>query len=107
VVLPTLAQCAATPTTAGCTLILPAAIAAATPVTQIQAAVITTLPAPPTANLITGNSGNAGTAGAFTANSDDKSADQKSDGASVSGTSENSSTKPGTTNDAAKKMYCN
>jgi hypothetical protein len=107
VVLPTLAQCTAIPTTAGCTLVLPAAIAATTPVAQIQAAVITTLPARPTVNLITGNTGNTGTAGTFTANSDDKTADQKSDGGSGSGTNGNTATKPGITNDAAKKMYCN
>jgi hypothetical protein len=101
VVLPTLAQCAATPTAAGCTLILPAAIAITPHVAQVEA--IVTVALNTTVNIIA----TPGIAKLPAPMSDDKNTDAKSDGAPASGTSENSSTKPGVTNDAAKKMYCN
>jgi filamentous hemagglutinin family protein len=102
VVLPTLAQCAATPTAAGCSVVLPSAIVTTTPVAQVEATVTVALNT--TVNLI----GAPGTVKPLPVpKSDDKSSDANSDGGSGSATNGNSSTKPGTTNDAAKKMYCN
>jgi filamentous hemagglutinin family protein len=101
VVLPTLAQCAATPTMAGCTSVLPAAaIATTTPVAQVYSTVIVALNT--TVNLID----SPGSATLAASKSDD-SVGGKSDGGSGSATNENTSTKPGTTSDTAKKMYCN
>jgi filamentous hemagglutinin family protein len=93
VVLPTLAQCEANPAVTGCGAVLPPAVSVATAAPVVNADNMLIVAVNTTVNTVDNN-------GSQPSNDDKTSGSQAQTG-------NTSTTKPGATNDTAKKMYCN
>ncbi len=110
VVLPTVAQCTSNPALAGCTVKLP-------PVQQITSSAPLMVAINQTLNIVNTSSASVtpnpvlpadgGVAASSPNSTSSSSTSTKSDSTDSSGGSTSSTTKPGVTNDTAKKMYCN